>query len=74
MTLLLDEAHADGGAGRITLGIEARIHLRQQRRVDARECHADRNRHERLLSNGLATRLDAAFIVPFTGSAETGFE
>ena len=32
------------------------------------------NRHERLLSNGLATRLDAAFIVPLTGSAETGFE
>ena len=35
---------------------------------------ADRNRHERLLPNGLATRLDAALIVAFAGPTETGFE
>ena len=72
--MLFGKAHANGLPGRITSGVEPRIHLRQQSLVDDRERRADRNRHERLLSNGLATGLDATLIVAFAGSTETRFE
>ena len=57
------KAHADGLPGGITCGVEPRIHLCQQGLVDGRERRADRNRHERLLANGLAPGLDAPLVM-----------
>ena len=72
--LLLGEARPDGLPGRIPRGVEPGIHTGQQHVIDPGERRPARNRDQRLLADGLATRFDAALVVALAGPTEAGLE
>ena len=72
--LLLREADADRLPDGVPRGVDARVHAGEQRRIDRGQRRPGRNRDQRLLPDGLAAGLDAAFVVALARPTEAGLQ